>query len=914
VEARWRACMLEALQQESFSCQVSQDGAQGPQDRDLAYAIAIPPPNVTGVLTMGHVLNNTLQDVLARRARQQGKRVRWIPGTDHAGIATQVKVEKALKEQEGKTKEDLGREAFLARACDWRDKHGGIILEQLKALGASCAWQHTVHTLDPDYSHGVLTAFVRLYKEGFIYKGQRMVNWCPVSQTALSDEEVQVRNVEGQLCYVRYELVDEPGHFITVATTRPETIMADVALAVNPEDPRYTAYIGRQCYRPLQKAPIPILADSSVGIDFGTGVLKVTPAHDALDFEIGKRHHLPLVDILNPDGTLNAHAGEAFQGLDRFEARRKAIAVLRSHGHLVELRPHTSAVGYSERGQVPIEPRVSQQWFLRYPRVEEAKAVVASGKIRFFPERWTKNYLHWLDNIQDWCISRQLWWGHRIPVWYKKGADHQDPQHWYVGVEPPQDPEQWEQDEDVLDTWFSSWLWPLGILGWPDAQAMQAKAFKAFYPTADLVTGPDILFFWVARMIMAGLAFVPDKPLSQPLSEAEQAAAIPFGNVYFTGIIRDAQGRKMSKSLGNSPNPLDLIQQHGADGLRLGILSMAPQGQDIHFSQERIAQGQHFCNKLWNACRFRQMAGSPGDLSSWETILSRLDPQALQVADLGILVRLVHLLEQLERDYSRYEFNATTQHLYAFFWSDWCDGYLELVKGRLQDPGVLAVQDFVLGVLLQQLYPIIPFVSEELWHSLGYAAQGGALHQVRLLTAAECTQKLLARGLSMDPQAAVTLGELRQVISQLRMLKAQNGLATQKQLTLVATPQLPEHRQCFVDHQQVLQRVVGFGQLQLDVPAPVGVPVGVTQWGQVCWVGQATEGLSPAAQQEQQARLEAELSALEEHIRLGEAKLQNPTFLNKAPPKVVEGAKALLAANCTKRQELQLALKRLREA
>jgi len=476
-----------------------------------AYSIAIPPPNVTGVLTMGHVLNNTIQDMLIRRARLEGRSAMWLPGTDHAGIATQTVVERQLR-KEKKTRHDFGREKFLEKVWEWREEKGGIILEQLRRLGASCDWDRTQFTMDPHYSQAVLGVFVQLFERGNIYRGKRMVNWCPASQTALSDEEVIMKPVNGLIYRVRYELTEAPGTFIEVKTTRPETIPGDVAIAVHPEDPRYTALVGKTVWRPLNRAAIPIIADAAVDKEFGSGALKITPAHDKVDFEVGTRHKLPVIDVLNADGSLNALAGPELAGLDRFAGRKKAAEILKESGALLAEEVYANNVGYSERADVPIEPRLTWQWWLRYPRVEEAKTAVRDGHIKFHPERWSKVYLHWLENIQDWCISRQLWWGHRIPVWYRKGvdkeslteADLRDTAKVHISLAGPADPENWVQEDDVLDTWASSWLWPFATLGWPDKDKMRAAGYDYFYPTSTLVTGPDIIFFWVARMIMAG--------------------------------------------------------------------------------------------------------------------------------------------------------------------------------------------------------------------------------------------------------------------------------------------------------------------------------------------------------------------------------------------------------------------------
>jgi valyl-tRNA synthetase len=643
-----------------------------------SYSIVIPPPNVTGVLTMGHVLNNTIQDILARRARQEGMSVLWLPGTDHAGIATQTKVEQALV-KEGKSRQELGRANFLEHAALWRDKHGGIILKQLQKLGCSCDWNRNVHTLDDDYSEAVIDAFVKLYKRGYVYRGQRMVNWCPASLTALSDEEVIMKPQKSFLYKVRYNILESPGAYVEVSTTRPETIVGDVALAIHPEDPRWKTLKGKHVLRPINPKALPIVADEAVQRDFGTGVLKITPAHDKLDFEIAKRHDLPMIEILNADGTLNEHAGPNYQGMERFAARRIVVKNLDEEGMLIESEPYENNVGFSERADVPIEPRLSEQWFLKYPRVEEAKQAVRDGHISFFPKRWEKTYLHWLDNIQDWCISRQLWWGHRIPVWYRKGGVRSDSANWYVGNNPPKDIHNWEQDEDVLDTWASSWLWPLATLGWPDEEAMENKGLDYFYPTSALVTGPDIIFFWVARMIMAGLEFKGiEKNKDITLSETEIAKRVPFKEVYFTGIIRDSDGRKMSKSLGNSPDPLELIAKYGADGLRHGIMSIAPKGQDIRFSEERIEQGRNFCNKLWNVSRFRQMSGTPKDNSVIELILLRMESDQFSKDDHAILLKLTETLDEVDRLYKAYEFNSVLHSIYHFFWTDFCDWYIEV--------------------------------------------------------------------------------------------------------------------------------------------------------------------------------------------------------------------------------------------
>src|SRR5213595_379132 len=584
------------------------------------FSIVMPPPNITGVLTLGHVLNDTIQDILARRARMQGFKVLWLPGTDHAGIATQSAVEKWLRKNEGVTRRDLGREEFLRRVLEWQDKHGGIIIQQLKRLGCSCDWSRQRYTFEADYIRAVEKVFVDLYRKKLIYRGRRMINWDPAAQTALSDEEVISKPQKGSLYFVRYEVVDEPGRFLEVATTRPETIMADTAVAVHPNDKRYTDLAGKQVWRPLAREELPVVADEAIDPEFGTGVLKVTPAHDIVDFEVGQRHKLPIIDVLTENGRINCPAVPELHGLDRFEARKRAAEILQERGLLAKTEPYENNVGFSDRSDVPIEPRISEQWFLRYPKTKEALAVVREHLIRFYPAHWEKVYAQWLENIQDWCISRQVWWGHRIPAWYPKERSEVRDQkaEIYVGIEPPVDAENWRQDEDTLDTWFSSWLWAY--------ETMDPETRRKFYPTSVLVTAADIIFFWVARMIIAGLEFKPGKS-----SKIEDN--IPFHHVFFTSIVRDSQGRKMSKSLGNSPDPLELIEKYGADGLRFGLMRIAPSGQDIRYDEKQIEEGRNFATKLWNVARFRQMHGAS------EPVL-KIDNRNLSIYAIQVLARL----------------------------------------------------------------------------------------------------------------------------------------------------------------------------------------------------------------------------------------------------------------------------------
>jgi valyl-tRNA synthetase len=870
------------------------------------YCIVIPPPNVTGVLTIGHVLNNTLQDILIRRARLEGKAALWVPGTDHAGIATQTVVERELRKQK-LHRRDLGREKFLARVWEWRKEKGDIILEQLRRLGASCDWSRTAFTMDPEYSRRVLHVFVELFKRGHIYRGKRMVNWCPVSLTALSDEEVIMKPVKGLLYRVRYEIAERPGQFIEVVTTRPETIPGDTAMAVHPADPRYQSFMGLHVWRPLVREKIPIVADPAVDREFGTGALKITPAHDKADFEIGQRHQLAIRDVLNPDGTLNELAGPDLAGLDRFAGRKKAAELLKAGGALVKEEPYENNVGYSERADVPIEPRLTMQWWLRYPRVEEAKAAVRDGHIKFHPERWSKVYLHWLENIQDWCISRQLWWGHRIPVWYRRGldreklteADLRDPAKVHVSLEGPADPQNWEQEEDVLDTWASSWLWPFATLGWPDKAAMDRAGFEFFYPTATLVTAPDIIFFWVARMIMAGLEFIR---LGEPLERR-----IPFRSVYFTGIIRDHLGRKMSKSLGNSPDPLDLIEKYGADGLRFGIISIAPQGQDIRFAEERIEAGKNFCNKLWNAARFRQMSGPMEDNTSLRAILARLAPAKFDADDHAILDRLLTVTREVERCLGEFEFSASVQALYGFFWNDFCDWYVEVSKTKLQaadtKENCLAIQDLVLRQTLLLLHSFIPFITEELWSLLGYGASGKFIEDTHLGDASVLAAILKQAGVSIDQRASKRIQQWQESVTAYRAVKAEAGLAA-KQLDILYFEPASRFADFFENSQfPIYCRMLGTKKLLLGTfpEAITAVTLGATFYIPLPKVDTAAE----------EERLTKELGTLAKHIAVTEARLANAAFTGKAPPQVIAGARKQLADQKAKRTELERLLRAL---
>ena len=863
-----------------------------------SFAVMIPPPNVTGVLHMGHLLNNTLQDIMVRRARQEGKSALWLPGTDHAGIATQSRVEKELRQKEGKTRHDLGREKFIQVASEWRDKHGGIILGQLRKLGASCDWDRTVHTLDAGYSQAVLQTFVTLYERGYVYRGKRMVNWCPVSQTGLSDEEVIMKPSKGSLYRMRYEVAELPGTFLEISTTRPETIPGDAAVAVHPDDERYKHLIGKHVWRPFPRAQIPIVGDTAVEKEFGTGVLKVTPAHDRTDFDIGKRHDLPVIDVMNPDGTMNADAGP-LAGIERFKARAMAEKLLEELGALVKTEPYENTVGYSERADVPIEPRLSEQWFIRYPKIDEAKRAVTSGIIKFHPERWTKTYLHWLENIQDWCVSRQLWWGHRIPVWYRKGADRNDPKNLHVSLTAPADASDWEQDNDVLDTWASSWLWCLATIGWRKP-GETTEELKHWYPTGALATGPDIIFLWVARMIIAGLEL--HGPEKKTLTDDEIRQRIPFKRVYFNGIIRDKLGRKMSKSLGNSPEPLDLIAKFGADGLRFGLLSIAPKGQDILFDEDRVGQGRNFCNKLWNAARFRQMSGPMADNSTLAAVVSRIKASQLDDDDFAILQGLAELTDSTTKNLDEHEFTAYAQGLYSFFWGDFCDWYVEASKARLRDAALvdncLAVQDLVLRQFLLLLHPVAPFISEELWHLLGYGTEKDFIQNHHTGTGGDLLRVLRENGIKLSAAKVADVALLREFVASVRGLKSQANQATRRDAVITVVAKDATAKALLSANREKLSSLAGLAEIGFADDA--GDRTGsLTSLGTVMLELSGTVDVAA-----EKVRLAKELAKLEQAVAAGEAKLTNEAFVSKAPPKILEGARKQLDEAKAKRDEI----------
>jgi valyl-tRNA synthetase len=727
-----------------------------PDERE-AYTVVIPPPNVTGVLHMGHMLNNTIQDVLVRRARMLGKNACWVPGTDHASIATEAKVVQKLREQ-GIKKSDLSRDEFLNHAFEWKDKHGGIILEQLKKLGASCDWDRTHFTMDKEYSESVISVFIDLYEKGKIYRGLRMVNWDPEALTALSDEEVLYKEVNSKLFFVRYKIENSEDDWLTIATTRPETILGDSAICVNPTDERYKKYIGKKAIVPIANRTIPIIADEYVEMDFGTGCLKVTPAHDTNDYDLGKKYNLETIDIFNANGTLNTH-GLHYAGQDRFEVRKSIEKELDEKGYLVKTEDHVNKVGFSERTNAVIEPRLSLQWFVSMKELAEpALENVQNGNIQFYPEKFKNTYRHWMENIKDWCISRQLWWGHRIPAWYY-GANTED----FVVARTQNEAfelakkksgkdlqiSDLKQDEDVLDTWFSSWLWPISVFN--GLTQPGNKEIKYYYPTNDLVTAPEIMFFWVARMIIAGYEYLGD---------------LPFKNVYYTGIVRDKLGRKMSKSLGNSPDPLDLIENYGADGVRVGILISSPAGNDLPFDSSQCEQGRNFTNKVWNAYRL---------VSSWE-IREFDQPESSKKAIEWFQTKFNKSLLEINDTFDKFRISEALMTIYKLVWDDFCSWYLEMIKPGYEQPidaKTIETTKFFFGELLKIMQPFTPFISEELWHLLETRKEGDDIVIAKWPQAQ-----------SVDEDVLTQFDYMEKVVSQIRTIRKEQNIANKIKLEL----------------------------------------------------------------------------------------------------------------------------------
>lgn len=820
-----------------------------PDERE-PYTIVIPPPNVTGVLHMGHMLNNTIQDVLVRRARMQGKNACWVPGTDHASIATEAKVVNRLAAQ-GIKKSDLTRDAFLNHAWEWTHEHGGIILEQLKKLGASCDWERTAFTMDEIRSESVLRVFCDLYEKGLIYRGVRMVNWDPKALTALSDEEVIHKEVNGKLYYLRYMIEGDPdGGYAVVATTRPETIMGDTAMCINPNDPKNAHLKGKRVIVPLVNRVIPVIEDDYVDIEFGTGCLKVTPAHDVNDYMLGEKYNLPSIDIFNPDGTLNEH-GAMYAGKERFAVRKEIEKDLEAAGLMEKTEPYTNKVGFSERTDEAIEPKLSMQWFLKMDELAQPAAeAVEQDTIRFFPEKYKNTYRHWMENIKDWCISRQLWWGHRIPAYFLPRGGV------VVGMTPeeafekakkivdyPLTIDELKQDEDVLDTWFSSWLWPISVFD--GIRQPENSDIQYYYPTSDLVTGPDIIFFWVARMIMSGYEYRQDAC---------------FRNVYFTGIVRDNQGRKMSKQLGNSPDPIELMNRYGADGVRMGMLLSSAAGNDLLFDETLCEQGRNFNNKIWNAFRL---------IKGWETNDTIPQPESARIAIDWFGSKLTETIVELEDLFSKYRLSEALMLLYKLFWDEFSSWYLEMIKPAYQQPIDSMTYRATLGyfdALLRLLHPFMPFITEELWQALQQREDGDSIMTAQQPKAGSTDSELLNQ-----------FEQVKQVIAGVRTIRLEKNIPNKDALELHV---IGGHNDRY---NSVITKMCNLSSLTViseKVTGAAGFRVGTTEYSVPL-----TDKLDLVAELQ---KLKAELAYTEGFLLSVSKKLGNERFVQNAKQEIVE--------------------------
>jgi valyl-tRNA synthetase len=827
-----------------------------PDERE-PYTIVMPPPNVTGVLHMGHMLNNTIQDVLIRRARMQGKNACWVPGTDHASIATEAKVVAMLKER-GIAKKDLSREEFLSYAWEWKEKYGGIILDQLKKLGASCDWDRTRFTMDEELSDAVIDTFIHLYKKGSIYRGVRMVNWDPQGKTAVSDEEVIRKEVNQKLYYIKYEVAGREEHgartYLTVATTRPETIMADAAICINPNDERYTHLHGKKAIIPLINREIPIILDEYVTMDFGTGCLKVTPAHDLNDYELGIKHNLPVIDILNDDGTLNEKA-QILVGVDRFAARKKIAPLLEETGSLEKVEDYKSQIGFSERTDAVIEPKLSMQWFCKMDQLAKpALDYVLNGDIKLIPEKFTNTYRHWMENVKDWCISRQLWWGQQIPAWYlpngqyviAKTAEEALTEAKKLSTDNSQlTTNELIQDEDVLDTWFSSWLWPISVFdGFKDPENAD---INYYYPTNDLVTAPEILFFWVARMIMAGHEF---------------RGKLPFKNVYLTGIVRDKLGRKMSKSLGNSPDPIELIEKFGADGVRVGMLLCSPAGNDLMFDESYCEQGRNFANKIWNAFKL---------IKGWEVDKSLSNPNKIAIDWFDS--RFNQALTEIEDNFKQYRLSEALMATYKLVWDDFCAWYLEMIKPVYQHPIDSETYQSTVTFfenILKILHPFMPFITEELWHDelFGERAEMDC-----------CIVAQLPNNGKINTQLLAITENIKQVITQIRNVRNSKQISPKEtlQLSVKATGDID-----YLTYSSIISKLGNVEGLTL-VEDKVGGAAAFMVHTDEFFIP-LTENIDPAAESE---RLKKEQEYLIGFLRSVNAKLSNERFMSNAKPDII---------------------------
>ena len=831
------------------------EGHRDPDKRP--FTIVMPPPNVTGQLHMGHAMDCTLQDILIRFKRMQGYAALWVPGTDHAGIATQIKVEEELRKNEGLSRYDLGREKFLERVWDWKHKFGNRIVEQQKKLGASCDWSRARFTMDEGLSNAVRHVFVSLYNKGLIYKGSRIINWCPHCVTALSDAEVEYKEKPGHLWHIRYPIAGEEGRYVTVATTRPETMLGDTGVAVNPEDGRYRDIVGKKCILPLVNKEIPIVADAYVDMEFGTGCVKMTPAHDPNDFEVGLRHNLESIRVLDDNGKVVEGYGR-YSGMDRYEARKAIVADLEEQGYLVKVEEHTHNVGTCYRCGTDVEPIISAQWFVKMePLAREALRVVNDGEVKFVPDRFSKIYTNWMENVHDWCISRQLWWGHRIPAWTCEDCggmtvsetDPTECQHCHST--------HIRQEEDVLDTWFSSALWPFSTLGWPDESS---EDFKYFYPTDVLVTGYDIIFFWVARMIF---------------SACEHTGKPPFHTVFIHGLVRDDKGRKMSKSLGNGIDPLEMADQYGADALRFNLITGNSPGNDMRFYTERCEAMRNFANKIWNASRFLMM----------NLTIDRCElPDRLELEDKWILSKLNSVIPEVTENMERYELGVAAQKVYDFIWDSYCDWYIELTKTRLQgedEDSKLRAQQvlcYVLTETLKLLHPFMPFITEEIWQALPHSGDYLMLQQWPQHRA------------ELDfPEEEKAMELIMDAIRGVRARRAEMNVPPSKKAQLTVSTL---ERAVFEQGIPFLKRLAYASDVTVEGVTDAGSDDAMTAQGMVTVTTHAARLFMPLAElvdlEKEKARIEKELKKNRAELDKLEAKLGNPGFVNKAPAHVVE--------------------------
>ena len=827
-----------------------------PDERE-PYCIVIPPPNVTGVLHMGHMLNNTIQDVLIRRARMMGKNACWVPGTDHASIATEAKVVARLKEK-GIEKSDISREQFLKHAWEWKNKHGGIILEQLKKLGASCDWERTRFTMDEALYDSVISVFIDLYNKGLIYRGIRMVNWDSKALTAVSDEEVIYKELNSKLYFIRYRVEGTRDEWITIATTRPETILGDTAICVHPEDERYHNMKGKRILVPLINRSVPVIFDEYVDREFGTGALKVTPAHDINDYNLGLKHNLQVIDTFNPDGTMSA-AAQLFIGEDRFTVRKKIIKELEKEGHLVKAEDYVNKVGYSERTDDVIEPRISIQWFMKMKELAKpALELVENDSVGFHPAKYKNMYRHWMENVTDWCISRQLWWGHRIPAYYLPDGEiivARSKEEAYAiatsrGKKLSKGMDDLKQDEDVLDTWFSSWLWPISVFD--GIRYPENSDIKYYYPSKDLVTAPDIIFFWVARMIMAGWEYRKD---------------VPFRNVYFTGMVRDKQGRKMSKSLGNSPEPLDLIKKYGADAVRLGMLLCSPAGNDLLYDENLVEQGRNFCNKLWNAMRL---------IKGW-----KVDPTLAQPAENIVAIDWFNnvfnaSLQNIESLYNSYRLSEALMAIYKLIWDDFCSWFLEMIKPAYQQPvdqKTLEASNDIFEKLIKVLHPFMPFITEEIWHHIGNRKPGESI-MLASMPKSEPYDENLTRKFNF----------VEQVIIAIRNIRKENNIPQKTPIRLFVKKNYDEVPDTTFD---------GVGCKLCNISEMSYVDEKMTD--SINFIVGSTEFYIPSGKDidvdTEIKKLSEELAYMRGFLKTVEQKLNNVNFVKNAPEKILENEK-----------------------